>query len=458
MASYAEKDYLCSGKRKYGMRIHLFKQSMHRCRALAAILPVGTFICVTLLFGATACSNKGTSVNVLHSLTEGNLAGEPIVLSSDSVKSIETQPGGECLKLDLSNIGKRTPASEIYASYRFVPLETTGKSIVGQVEKILACDGCFCILDRQNANVVLFEEDGRYRCRLGEKGHGAGEHVDAWDIAYDRENNQLVLLDLSGRKLLRYDMHGKLQGVEPMYYLYSGLEFRKDHMICHTGNAHNGFSDILDRCQLVIADRAQMPVAKGFQVSEEARSQFTYATRLRNFLGETYFDDLLSDTIWSIRGTYKVPFAEVREKGKARFTHNERKHMTDRLYVERNEACLHAIAWHVTPRYVSLTVVDPSADRHKQISNLVYSRKSGDYRCCSHGRKPQRLGDHLAGSSIDGICGEDAFIRIVEPMQLVSCLKSEEIRNIMSEEERRLAESLSLDDNPILMIEKLYDF
>ena len=94
MASYAEKDYLCSGKRKYGMRIHLFKQSMHRCRALAAILPVGTFICVTLLFGATACSNKGTSVNVLHSLTEGNLAGEPIVLSSDSVKSIETQSGG----------------------------------------------------------------------------------------------------------------------------------------------------------------------------------------------------------------------------------------------------------------------------------------------------------------------------------------------------------------------------
>lgn len=102
---------------------------------------------------------------------------------------------------------KTLPASAdtVVENYRFIPLETSGKCLIKEITKIVFADNRIFILDRPNKNALIFDGKGTFVNTLGREGRGPGEHLDIWDMSYDEENNQIVLLDLSGRKLMYYD-------------------------------------------------------------------------------------------------------------------------------------------------------------------------------------------------------------------------------------------------------------
>ncbi|MGM9619866.1 MAG: 6-bladed beta-propeller, partial [Bacteroidaceae bacterium] len=115
------------------------------------------------------CAEKGRR-NDLHPLTDNSFDEEcpqHIVITADSVKPFETVENEACLHVDLPQEMTETCLDTVFSSYTFVPLETKEECLIGQITKIIKCPGCYCILDRDNANVFLFEEDGRFRCKLG---------------------------------------------------------------------------------------------------------------------------------------------------------------------------------------------------------------------------------------------------------------------------------------------------
>ncbi|MDO5572067.1 MAG: 6-bladed beta-propeller, partial [Bacteroidales bacterium] len=308
-----------------------------------------------LLLIAGACT-KQPNTNVLRPLSETNTDEEAFEISLDSIKNLKTGNLDECLNISIPNEPNEVCLDTVFSSYKFIPLQTTEKSIIGRIEKILVCDDCFCILDRDNSNVFLFEKDGRFRCRLGEKGHGPGEHLDAWNVAYDKDNKEIVLLDLTGRKLMHYNLKGKLQRVESLFYLYTALEYQKDKMIIYTGTAYNAFSDILDLNQLIIADRNQNPKACGYKTSEFMRREFFYASILKKCGDEIIYDDMLSDTLWCISNFEKYPLAVVNFEKSPRFSNEEKMRMTGKLFEERNNQVGSVNNWQISSNYIYLIV------------------------------------------------------------------------------------------------------
>ena len=413
------------------------------------------FFMLLLLLGAVACS-KNPRTNVLHSLSELQTNESDIRICTDSIIDLATDRQEKCKTIRIPRKDRESCLDTIVSSYTFVPLQTKENCVVGQIEKIIVCPNCFCILDRDNRNAFLFELDGTFRCKLGEKGHGPGEHLDAWNIAYDNEKQEIILLDLEGRKLMHYDLDGKLQHVESIYYLFTALEYQKDNMILYTGTSYNDFSDILDLSQLVIADRKQVPRAAGFRTPEQARNEFSFSSRMQKVGDEVIYDDMLSDTLWSITGKRKYPLVAISFDKSSRFNKEDKQHISDRLFHDRENRFGSINNWRISSNYISLLVRTPDSGR--RLFNVLYSRKSGKCRVFGNNIGQKRLGDYLMSAAFDGVYDSSSFIRIVEPMDIMRYKENKRLNIELDQKEQDMLESLTLEDNPVLMIARLTDF
>lgn len=220
----------------------------------------------------------------------------------------------KCIQVELPSKLPYSDLDTIFSSYKLIPLETSEELLVGNIDRIIKCPGCYCIQDRDNANVFIFEENGKFRCKLGNKGHARNEHLDAWSIAYDEKNEQIVMLDLTGRRLLSYDLMGNLKKVASLFFLYHDMAILGDDILCLTESAYNRFSDIIDLSRLVLADKMGKPIRRGFPITEMIRDRFTYGDDMTQYKDKAYFTDLLSDTIWEVSGKEMAPILNMTKR------------------------------------------------------------------------------------------------------------------------------------------------
>lgn len=402
---------------------------------------------------AISCSDKNPKYNVFHPLSEtGSKTG--FILNKDSVLCLQTKESQNCINLSLPEYDNKTNLDTIFFSYKFIPLETTEHNLVGQITKIIRCDNCFCILDRSNNNVFIFELDGKYRCKLGVKGHSKKEYLDTWNVTYDEYNKLLVLLDLTGRKLMYYDLQGNLQHTESLYFLFTDIEFTKDNIFINTGNAANGITEIIDSYNLLVCNREYRPIRKCFHVNDFVKHAFSFAPKLKKHKDRILYDDLLSDTIWEISTSSKEPFMTFVSKDMYKFSKEEKQNMTDKIYKNKQYQSVSVIDWHVSPLYISIL----TNNENGIVRNILYSRKSKRYKVFGNNLKGRRLGDFLAMSAINDVYDENSFIKIVEPIDIIKTSEEKACHSILSKEEREMIEGLSADSNPVLMIESITEF
>lgn len=89
-----------------------------------------------------------------------------------------------------------------------IPLETTKKSLVDRVDKILLTEDRIFIKDRYSqGGVIIFNSDGEFIHRIP-NGRGPGELLRLYDIAYDKVTNQLITYEHSF--ISYFDKNGKL--------------------------------------------------------------------------------------------------------------------------------------------------------------------------------------------------------------------------------------------------------
>ena len=80
----------------------------------------------------------------------------------------------------------------ILKTVKLVPLETTNKSLLDNIRKIITTDEYIYILDAyKGCSVIIFTKDGKFVKRLSH-GQGPGELQRLYDIDYDFQNNELV--------------------------------------------------------------------------------------------------------------------------------------------------------------------------------------------------------------------------------------------------------------------------
>ena len=418
-----------------------------------------TILYFLLLIGIISGCTEKERRNSLRPLSEGSFDKEyqqHWVITDDSVKPFEVVRKDECIQVELPSELPHSDLDTIFSSYKLIPLETSEEFLIGNIDRIIKCPGCYCIQDRENANVFIFEENGKFRCKLGNKGHARNEHLDAWSIAYDEKNEQIVMLDLTGRRLLSYDLMGNLKKVASLFFLYHDMAFLGDDILCLTESAYNRFSDIIDLSRLVLADKMGKPIRRGFPITEMIRKNFNYGNKLAQYKDKAYFTDLLSDTIWEVSGKEMAPILNMTVNGSQRFSKDEKENMTDHIFKMRLAKQPYANRIQISSEYIALPVAIPREGG--AIALMLISRKSNRQKFVGISTNHTRLDSYLGVNSSNGFADDSTLINIIPPSIILLGASNTQIKDHLSKEERELLKNLKPDDNPVLLLERLIDF
>lgn len=98
--------------------------------------------------------------------------------------------------------------SEFLDTVKFVKLELTKESLIGSINKLIVFEGRIYVLDTRTSSLFMFSMDGEYISKISKVGKDPEEYIqlDFFDI--DFKSKQIVLTDLMGYCVLRYDLKG----------------------------------------------------------------------------------------------------------------------------------------------------------------------------------------------------------------------------------------------------------
>jgi hypothetical protein len=119
------------------------------------------------------------------------------------------------IKLDLPDIDDVTDVMEnridiepYMEEYKFVKLETTDRSLIGSIDKLEVFEDRIYIMDMQTSSVFVFDMEGNFIFAINDVGQGPAEYIqiDYFDI--DKHKKQIVITDLMGYWIYRYNLEG----------------------------------------------------------------------------------------------------------------------------------------------------------------------------------------------------------------------------------------------------------
>lgn len=176
--------------------------------------------------------------------------------------------------------------SKIASSVDYIPLETQKECLIGDVVRIEMRNGHIGLI--AGGKAFLFDEFGKFVCKLGNFGAGPGEYIWARDIHFHPTEQKVFVLDLSGKKILVFDLNGNhLNSIK--------IEARHPEQLFFYNNSFiitNGMRGVVSNFIFSIDQHGNLH--HDFQISCEA-----YGSTLHNYFSE-------SSSIVSGKGFFEI--------------------------------------------------------------------------------------------------------------------------------------------------------
>lgn len=88
-----------------------------------------------------------------------------------------------------------------------IKFESNPSCLIGTVDKFFVTQKGIYIFDRERAEILRFDNNGNYLCRIGEKGHSANEYVDITTCTTNSVGDSIFILDNGTIKIFDCDGH-----------------------------------------------------------------------------------------------------------------------------------------------------------------------------------------------------------------------------------------------------------
>lgn len=185
-----------------------------------------------------ACGNKNQQI-------ESYTASEIASLQLDSTEFM--QPDAcHVVEIDLNPYlgrNKEFDFGHAVKSLRVIPLETTDQSLISNIYKIIVTDKYVYLCDNfKGGGLIIFTVEGEFVKRIPHGG-GPGEIYQLGDVAFDKNNNRLVIYQQPSF-LYYYTAEGDFLGQKKLPFGFYNFAILPDGYLFKTldgqGNAHLG--------------------------------------------------------------------------------------------------------------------------------------------------------------------------------------------------------------------------
>lgn len=346
--------------------------------------------------------------------------------------------------------------------YSYIPLETTDDCLIGEISKLCTDSSFFFVFDKRNNTVFRFSEQGKFLGRISNRGRGPQEYTELQDVSLDKERKEVCLLDLGSQKLLFYDYGGVFLREEPIYYFFLTFEFWKSKMVLNTWMSTNSMYPGANYNRLLVTERNQEPLYKGFSYPAHLRRQFHLGNApysLCAYDKEVFYNHSLSDTIWQIEeGSCEAEYILKFKNRDNFFDDNDFQNITDESFHSRTNRTQRFCGKYLVMKDFVLFGI---TNEKNVIETLVYDKTTGNVVCgmllSNHDAKS--LGIRLI-SLFDFVVNDTAVAYVLQPFDIVKRVKemSPEQKLGFTKKDNALLKDLKEEDNPVLLVATLKHF
>lgn len=134
--------------------------------------------------------------------------------------------------------------------YKLVPLEQKEGYVLSSPRKLIMADSIVYILDSRQ--LVSYTVDGKFRCKIGQNGHGRNEYITLTTFYVDDDKN-VVLLDSYKNSLIKFNKDGKFLDEKKLApadlkYAQSLMPTEKGNQLFVYNHIYNDFNQL---CRIV---------------------------------------------------------------------------------------------------------------------------------------------------------------------------------------------------------------
>ncbi|RMG29736.1 MAG: 6-bladed beta-propeller, partial [Bacteroidetes bacterium] len=336
--------------------------------------------------------------------------------------------------------------SDLVDTYEYLPLETTTESQIGKVTKIKFSKDLILLSDIFSANTLsVFDRDGTYQFKVGQKGRGPGEYEFLLDFSLDEQKKEILLLD-NGYFVISYDFSGKYLA-EKAISGYSALYMEKTP----EGYAFIGGNEYDN---LILADN-QLQKINSFFPFQNADIEATIIHPLQYIDAHTViYRRNLYDTIFSVKEDHIEPHLRI-DFGSKTLTYPELMDKNVSHVWEYVRDYPVVSSYYETPDHAYLTLGYQGRGKH-----ALYCKTSGNLRVFDF----TDLENDITFEKKSKLMGVDiytrSFVYLVQPYVLKQALAAEGLPADSPHFQKihTLASSLDELSNPILMFVKFKEF
>ena len=368
------------------------------------------------------------------------------VIENTKVKSVPS--------FDLSDFSNNADISltEIKSeSISYITLETCHEALITQINR-MEYQNSFFILSQ--AEIYRFDDDGKFICRIGKRGKGPTEYLLANDFAICVENKLVLVLSFIERKIYLYSFNGDYIKTIDSPKFTTNVRCIKGFIFCYNKNIEGV---LLDKFHIIDFDGQIVKSFPNYYSFKPIENPIILENEVSfsNNRSELFIKELYSDTVFQLNGFEMIP-KYILSLGKSRIPSDFKESIRD--FNDFDE---------VTKKYV--------IDRKLFVSmNFVYFEF--DFKSQRYIYWGRENGNNLLSNGNSGIINnfdggvdiwindlrsDNSIISWVNAYQLKAHVASDAFKNSTPKypekkrELERLANSLSENDNPVLMIVKL---
>lgn len=123
---------------------------------------------------------------------------------------------------------------ELFAEIQLVPLETSSESLIRQMTQLRLYEDRYYVHDYSRASILVFDSDGAYLWSLSKRGAGPGEYLNLTSFDIDPVRKNLVVLCAVSNALFFYDMEGNFiekRTLPDINGAYNAFQFQNEDTI-----------------------------------------------------------------------------------------------------------------------------------------------------------------------------------------------------------------------------------
>ena len=172
------------------------------------------------------------------------------LISCDSTQSADRIDESRTTTIKIATNNGTPDLDSIVRNHKFTRLETSEECLVGEVYKLSCRNEKYYILDRHLQKALfVFDEEGKFRNRIGRRGRGPGEFIEPTDFIVS--DSSVTVFDMFGHKLLYYNPDGTfIRSVRLPYSIYE-IESGRDGSVIYAVGGDNSKYDSLKNYELL---------------------------------------------------------------------------------------------------------------------------------------------------------------------------------------------------------------